>query len=98
MEKELLKSLLISPRSTVKEAIQRLTETGRKILFVTDSQERPLGTLTDGDIRRAIIEGLILTASVETVMKKKFFSLASDTPNLGHEAKRLMQQHMIEQI
>lgn len=98
MEKELLKSLLISPRSTVKEAIQRLTETAQKILFVTDSQERLLGTLTDGDIRRAIIEGLILTVSVETVMKKKFIFLASETLNLAHEAKRLMQQHAIEQI
>lgn len=98
MEKELLKSLLISPRSTVKEAIHRLNETGLKILFITDAQERLLGTLTDGDIRRGIIAGLVLTAHVESLMKQKFISLTTDTPDLQHEAKRLMQQHMIEQI
>jgi dTDP-glucose pyrophosphorylase/predicted transcriptional regulator len=98
MEKKLLSSLLISPSTTIKEAIQRLNETGQKILFVADSQEKLLGTLTDGDIRRAIIGGLVLTSSVEAVMKMKFFSLTTDTPNLFHAAKRLMQQHSIEQI
>jgi len=98
MEKELLKSLLISPHSTVKEAMQRLNETGLKILFITDAQERLIGTLTDGDIRRGIITGLVLTAHVESMMSQKFISLTANTPNLQHEAKHLMQQQMIEQV
>lgn len=98
MEKKILSSLLISPSTTIKEAIQRLNETGQKILFVADSQEKLLGTLTDGDIRRAIIEGLVLTAPTDAVMKRKFISLATDTPDISQEARRLMQQHMIEQI
>jgi UTP-glucose-1-phosphate uridylyltransferase len=98
MEKERLKSLLISPQSTIKEAIQRLNETSLKILFITDAQKRLLGTLTDGDIRRGIITGLLLTAHVESVMKRKFISLTMNTPNIQDEAKRLMQQHMIEHV
>lgn len=98
MEKKQLRSLLISPQSTVKEAIQRLNETGRKILFITDAQETLLGTLSDGDIRRGIIDGMVLTAPVESVMKQKFHSLSTATHNLSHEARLLMQQHMIEQI
>ena len=98
MEKELLKSLLVSPQSTVKEAIHRLNETGRKILFITDVQDKLLGTLSDGDIRRGIIAGFVLNAAVDTVMQKKCFSLTTATPDLPQEAKKLMQQHMIEQV
>jgi len=98
MKKELLASLLIFPSTTIKESIQRLTETAQKILFVVDDQERLLGTLTDGDIRRAILEGSILTATVEMVMKRKFISLSTKSANIAHEARLLMQQNQIEQI
>lgn len=98
MEKKHLQSLFISPQSTVKEAIQRLNETGRKILFITDDREKLLGTLSDGDIRRGIIAGFMLTAGVETVMKKNFHALPAETPDLSQAAKRMMQQYMIEQV
>jgi dTDP-glucose pyrophosphorylase/predicted transcriptional regulator len=98
MEREYLQSLLISPTTTIKEAIHRLNETGLKILFITDTQERLLGTLTDGDIRRGIIAGLVLTTHVELVMRQKFTYLTTDTPDCKQEARRLMQQHMIEQV
>lgn len=98
MEKEQLKSLLISPLSTIKEAIQRLNDTAQKILFITDARQRLIGTLSDGDIRRGIIKGLVLTDPVESVMTKHFISLTTTTHDLPQEAKRLMQQHLIEQI
>lgn len=98
MEKELLGSLLIAPLSTIKEAIQRLNDTGRKILFVTDARDKLIGTLSDGDIRRGIITGLAMTTPVESVMTKKFFSLPLSTRDLAQEARALMQQHMIEQV
>lgn len=98
MEKELLKSLLVTPQSTVKEAIQRLNETGRKILFITDLHDKLLGTLSDGDIRRGIIAGFVLTASVESVMQKNFISLTTAISDLPQEAKKLMLRHMIEQV
>jgi dTDP-glucose pyrophosphorylase len=98
MEKEQLISLLIAPLTTVKEAIQRLNETAQKILFITDVQGKLLGTLSDGDIRRGIIAGFELTATVDTVMQKNFISLTTATPELSQEAKKLMQQHVIEQI
>lgn len=98
MEKTKLKSLLVFDDINIKQAMQKLNETGERILFVTDGQKRLLGTLTDGDIRRAIIDGLILTTPVDALMKRKFISLTTDTPDISHEARRLMQQHMIEQI
>jgi len=98
MDKETLKSLLITPNTTVKEAIQRLNETARKILFVVDGDEKLIGTLTDGDIRRGIISGLQLSTSSASVMKHKFIGLSNKTPGIQQEARRLMQEYLIEYI
>lgn len=41
-------------------------------LYVTDSEQRVIGSMTDGDIRRAIINGVGLDESVEKAMSKNF--------------------------
>lgn len=98
MEREKLKSLLIAPTAMVKEAIQRLNETAEKILFVSDEHDRVLGAISDGDVRRGIIAGLQLTVTVDSIMKREFIFLRGDCPDLGKEAKKLMQHHVIEQV
>ncbi len=40
---------------------------GAQIALVVDEQNRLLGTLTDGDIRRALLHGKSLQSSVEKV-------------------------------
>lgn len=98
MDKTKLKSLLISSETSIKQAIQRLNETAEKILFVNDEQDKLLGTVTDGDVRRGIIAGLQLTEPVELIMKKEFIFVRSDCTDIQKEARKLMQQHVIEQI
>lgn len=48
-------------------------------LFVVDQEECMLGTLTDGDIRRALIGGCDLCASVVQVMNPNFHSVQVDS-------------------
>lgn len=98
MEIEKLKSLLISPDTTIKQAMQRLNETAKKILFVVDESNQLLGTVTDGDIRRGIINGQSFGDEVRTVMNEKFISIKQDEQNLEESAKRLMIETEIEQI
>ena len=45
---------------------------GPLVLFVTDSENRMLGTLTDGDSRRALISGALLSDTVNKVMHQNF--------------------------
>ena len=47
--------LVISERATLTEAMQRLDETGKRCLFVTDDEGVLVGSLTDGDVRRCIL-------------------------------------------
>lgn len=98
MDKTKLQSLLISPDTTLKQAMQKLNETAEKILFVVDENNRLLGTITDGDIRRGIINGKQLTIPVVEIMTRKFISVISDSPDLQNRAKELMQKNLIEQI
>ncbi|MBA4804668.1 MAG: CBS domain-containing protein [Brevundimonas sp.] len=48
---------LIAPDTTLRTALQVIDATGVGIALVVDEQRRLLGTLSDGDIRRALIVG-----------------------------------------
>ena len=64
---------IISRNATIKEALVRLDKLSDIVLtlFVLDG-EQMIGTLTDGDIRRALIRNIALDAHVEQVMNKAF--------------------------
>lgn len=60
---------LIDPSSSLREAAQNLSETALRIALVVDkTQNRLLGTLSDGDIRRGLLRGLSLASTVAEVM------------------------------
>ena len=98
MDKTKFRALLISSDTTLKEYMQRLNETAEKILFVIDENEKLLGTVTDGDIRRGLINGLSFSDNIGNVMFKEFVFLACDEPDKKKKAKTLMIEKIIEQI
>lgn len=62
---------LISPDAALRQAIQQMDASAQGILLVTDAENRLLGTVTDGDIRRALLKHLGLEASVHQIMNNK---------------------------
>ena len=59
----------IGPSATLQEAAQNLSESALRIALVVDqAQNRLLGTLSDGDIRRGLLRGLSLASTVAEVM------------------------------
>src|SRR3990172_6922222 len=98
MDKTKLKSLLISSDTTIKQAMQKLSETAEKILFVVDEHNRLLGTVTDGDIRRGIIKGNGFNERIESLMKREFLSIKFDMQDKEEYVKSLMLKTKIEQI
>lgn len=93
-----LKFLLIKGETTIKEAMKKLSETAEKILFVIDRENRLVGVVTDGDIRRGIVGDCQLTTPVKNIMKRNFIFLNTGCPDLYIRAKELMQKHRIERI
>lgn len=68
---------IINESSTLIEALRRLNDlSGMSMtLFVTDHTGRLKGTLTDGDVRRALVGGASLESKVYDVMHHDFRSL-----------------------
>lgn len=98
MDKSKLSSLLISPDATIKQAMQKLNENGEKILFVSADSGRLLATVTDGDIRRGIVNGIQFIDRIEQIMHKKFISIKHNTPNIENHARKIMLETMIQYI
>jgi len=52
-----LSEIKIQAQSTIRQALQVIDTGAMKIALVVDEKDRLLGTLTDGDIRRALLQG-----------------------------------------
>ena len=69
------KQNVVNEKVTVKEALESLNDlSGEKslTLFVTNDKKQLLGTLTDGDVRRGLINGLSLNQVVSDFMFRDF--------------------------
>ena len=60
----------ITEEMSLIESIRKLTELGTKTLVVSNSQNILLGTLSDGDIRRAIIKGFDVDEPIRAIYNK----------------------------
>jgi dTDP-glucose pyrophosphorylase len=98
MDKAKIKSLLIYENATIKQAMQKLNETAEKILFVVDEKTRLLGTVTDGDIRRGIINNAGFQDGIEGVIQREFTAIKQGIPEITEYAKQMMVKRKIEQL
>jgi dTDP-glucose pyrophosphorylase len=65
------KQSLIPASTTLRETIKNIDATAIQIALVVDQDQRLLGTVTDGDVRRGILRGLDLDTPVSLVMNKR---------------------------
>jgi len=63
--------LKLTVKSTVKDALVTIGKGAVKFAIVVDENDRLIGTLTDGDIRRAILKGKTLEDEIENIYHKK---------------------------
>lgn len=62
------KQIVVSPETTLRDAIARIDGSGLQLALVLDRDGRLAGVLSDGDIRRAILRGCDLAAPTADVM------------------------------
>jgi dTDP-glucose pyrophosphorylase len=70
MKTEELMQFLITPDSTVVEALQKIDNNFKGILFVADADRKLMGVLTDGDIRRWLLKTGTLKGNVQQLMNQ----------------------------
>lgn len=68
MNTQALMPFLILSENTVVDALQKLDNNAKGILFVVDAEQRLIGVITDGDIRRWLIKTGQLQGTVERIM------------------------------
>ncbi len=69
-------TLLIRPETTMEAAIEVLDRGAQRIVLVVDTELRLLGTVTDGDIRCALIKRMPMDLPVQQIM--------CETPKTAH--------------
>ena len=90
------KSCTISINSRIVDAIKNLNSSGLKISIATDNKGKIVGTVTDGDIRKALIKGNKLNTNIRKIVNKKYIAVNSKI-NI-QEVKSMMSRYNIEQI
>lgn len=82
-ENGILDSFLIDKDASVFDSLGRLNLLGPDLnLFVIDADARLIGSVTDGDIRRGIVNGVSLSAPVSLVMNSNCKYLFKDAIDL----------------
>ncbi|MFA5844075.1 MAG: nucleotidyltransferase family protein [Coriobacteriia bacterium] len=75
---EKVRKVMIRPGLTVKQAIRAMDDAAERILIVTDDEDRLIGVVTDGDVRRWILAGKSLDGCLDEVMNTHPRSLPAD--------------------
>ena len=86
---EISKNLTVSPNSTIKEVMTKLSESNFRFQLVVQNKNL-LGTVVDGDIRRAILKGQSINKGISLCMNKK--------PIVGKENNENKFKALIESI
>ena len=63
-----LQDVLVSPDVSIRELLQRLDRGAQGIALVVDSERRLIDTITDGDVRRAILASLDVDLPVQRLL------------------------------
>lgn len=91
-----LKKILVRSDTPVIEAMQQLDKGAAQIVLVTDECGKLLGTVTDGDTRRALLRGVTLDVPISIVMNKTPLTIGAEASR--EEAIALMRKHTIHQL
>ena len=67
------KNILILPNESILNAIQALDKSGLRIVIIADKEQNLLGTVCDGDIRKAIMNKVSLDSPVSIIMNSSPF-------------------------
>ncbi|MFY0665848.1 MAG: nucleotidyltransferase family protein [Natronospirillum sp.] len=87
---------LVSADLPMVQAISVLNESGLRILLVVDAECRLRGTVTDGDIRRALLNGYSLDVPLDQVMNPEPVSAPLNWSR--SKFAKVMQEHQVLQL
>lgn len=91
-----LKNILINKKATIRDAIKTINKNSSKSAIIVDSNNKIIGLLSDGDIRRAIIKNIKLNSKAITIATKDPFVVPSNISL--NKIKEIMKSNGLFQI
>ncbi len=86
--------IILSPESSVIDALTVINEGALRICLIVSADNILLGVITDGDIRRAILNNIALTENVTRVMNRQPTTIADNLPR-QHMLTMMQQQSIL---
>lgn len=68
--------LLCSDDSTIREVMININANSKGIAFIVEAERKLVGIATDGDIRRALLDGAGMNESIRAYMNKNSYMLS----------------------
>jgi dTDP-glucose pyrophosphorylase len=94
--KRQLQDCQIRSDGTLVDAMRSLDRATTQICLIIDDTGRLLGTMTDGDIRRALLAGAQLTSPLLPFVKRDFIAIGPETSRA--DVLELMQARWVRQV
>lgn len=88
--------LTVSPTSTIREAMEAIDRGAVAVALVVDEEECLVGTVTDGDVRRALLRGATMDDAISKIVTRAPVVAGPETDRT--EILDLMRAHRIEQV
>lgn len=90
------KKCTLAPSASIRDAIQNLNRSSTRIVLVVSEDMTLLGTVSDGDIRRGLIQGATLDSPISKVLHVDAIKVAENTSLIY--IRKLMTESRIQQI
>lgn len=91
-----LSKITVRPDTELREVMVLINGAATQVALVTDNDDVLIGTVTDGDLRRGLLKGLNLNASVSEVMNRAPKTLIEGATE--RDARKLMRENRVSQI
>lgn len=91
-----IKKICLTEGQSVRTAVEVMNESGRQIVLIVDQNKVLLGTFTDGDLRRALLNDVTL----DTPLKGLYHHPALSSPESKgrYGAVEMMREHGVDQM
>ena len=86
-------NIKLIPQSTIRQALKIIDSGGMQIALVVDQDDRLIGTLTDGDIRRGLLNNLTLDDPIESIV-----FTAPTVAHLGDSKEEILKKALTKKL
>lgn len=91
-----INKIIVPPDYTIRQAMKAMDSSAMETILVVDGDKRLIGLLSDGDIRRALLNDASLDEHISKIMNQNFTAISYKTPL--KDIVKLMKRHYFKQM